>query len=143
MTSKHLEGTPHAHFITLPTFSPVTYGLALLASRQLRWTTTLPKTSILTWIPDSLRQPLLNQTPTITRGNVDRLTSAKDTCTIHSTDFQDISVVLAFRLFRATAILTLYRHLSAVEHMQQNITATSIDQLSEPSQALLQALDSV
>ena len=36
LTSKHLDGTPHAHVITLPTFSPATYGLTLLASRQLR-----------------------------------------------------------------------------------------------------------
>jgi hypothetical protein len=35
-TSKHLEGTPHVHVITLPTFSPATHGLTLLASRQLR-----------------------------------------------------------------------------------------------------------
>jgi hypothetical protein len=46
LTSKDLEGTPHAHVVTLPTFSPVTYGRTLLASRQLRWTTTLPQTRI-------------------------------------------------------------------------------------------------
>ena len=42
LTSTHLEGTPHAYVITLPTFTPATYGLTLLASRQLRWSTTLP-----------------------------------------------------------------------------------------------------
>ncbi len=42
LTSKHLEGAPHAHVITLPTFSPATYGLTLLTSRQLRCTATLP-----------------------------------------------------------------------------------------------------
>ena len=36
LISKHLEGTPHAHVITLPAFSPATYGLTLLAIRQLR-----------------------------------------------------------------------------------------------------------
>jgi hypothetical protein len=41
-TSKHLEEIPHAHVITLPTFTPATYGRTLLASRQMRWTTTLP-----------------------------------------------------------------------------------------------------
>jgi hypothetical protein len=34
--SSYMEGTPHAHVVTLPTFSPATYGLILLASRQLR-----------------------------------------------------------------------------------------------------------
>ena len=75
-TSKHLEGTPYAHVITMPTFSPATYGLTLHASRQMRWTATLPQTSIPSWIPDNLRQPLFNHTPTITRANVDCLTPA-------------------------------------------------------------------
>jgi hypothetical protein len=143
LTPKHLEGAPHAHVITLPTFTPATYGLTLLASRQLRWTTTLPNSSIPAWIPESLRQPLLNQTPTITRANADRLTPAKSTCTIQSSVFQGASAIAAFRIFRAAAILTLYRNLSAVEHRQQNNSATSVDQLSQPTQALLQAMDSV
>jgi len=46
LTSKHLEEIPHAHVITMSTFSPATYGLTLLASRQLRLSTTLPQTSI-------------------------------------------------------------------------------------------------
>ena len=54
VTSSYLEGTPHAHVVTLPTFSPATYGLTLIASRQLRWTITLPHTSIPTRTPDSL-----------------------------------------------------------------------------------------
>ena len=87
LTSKYLEGTPHALVVTLPTFTPAIYGLTLLASRQPRWTTTLPQTSIPNYIPDNLMKPLLNQTPTITRANVDRLTSAKETCTIHSPAF--------------------------------------------------------
>ena len=129
--------------IILPTFSPATYGLTLLASRQLRWSTTLPQTSILYWIQDNLRQPLLNQTPTIARANVDRLLPAKDTYLIHTTEFKGITAIVAFRLFRAAAILTLYRHLTTVEHRQQNSTVTSVDQLCQPTQALLHAMDSV
>jgi hypothetical protein len=36
VSSQHLEGTPDVHVVTLPTFSPATYGLTLLTSRQLR-----------------------------------------------------------------------------------------------------------
>ncbi len=36
ITSPHLEGVPHAHIMTLPTCTPATYGLTLLAKRQLR-----------------------------------------------------------------------------------------------------------
>jgi hypothetical protein len=46
VTSPHLKGTPHAYVVTLPTFSPAEYGLTLMASRQLRWTTNKPQTSI-------------------------------------------------------------------------------------------------
>jgi hypothetical protein len=53
--SPHLETIPHAHIVILPTFSVATYGLALLASRQLRWASTIPLTSTPTWIPDNLR----------------------------------------------------------------------------------------
>ena len=88
-------------------------------------------------------QPLHNQTPMITRANVDRLIAAKDTCTIHSPVFQGVSSIVAYIIFRATTILTLYRHLSAVEHRQQNSSTTSLDQLFQPTQALLQAMDSV
>jgi hypothetical protein len=42
VTSPHLEGNPHAHVVTLPTFSPAAYGLTLLPSPQLRWTATIP-----------------------------------------------------------------------------------------------------
>ena len=42
MISHHLEGISHAYVITTPTFSPATYGLILLTSRQLRWTANIP-----------------------------------------------------------------------------------------------------
>jgi hypothetical protein len=79
----------------------------------------------------------------INNANADRLLPVKDNCTIHSNDFRGLAAIKAFKLFRAATILTLYRHLSAVEHKQQNSTATHIGQLSQPTQALLQELDSV
>ena len=137
VTSHHMEGTPHAHVVTLPTFSSGTYGLTLLASRRLRWTTNIPQTNIPSWIPDSLRQPLLSQTPTITKANVDRMLPAKDTCTIYNKEFRGLSATVAFRIFRAVTIQTLHIYLDAVEHKQQNNNATSLDQLSQPTQAIL------
>jgi len=143
VTSLHLEGTPHAHVVTLPTFSPATYSLTLLSSRQLQWTTILPQTSIPACIPDKIRQPLLNQTSTITRANVDRLLPGKDTCTIYINKLRGLVVIVVFKLFRAATIPTLYRDLSEVEQRQHNTTVTSVDQLSKPTQALLLTLDSV
>jgi hypothetical protein len=96
MNSPHLEGVPHTHIATLPTFSPATYGLTLLTTRQLRWTSTLPPTCIPAWIQDNMKKLLLNQVPTITRKNVDKLILAKNTCMIHRQDFQDQTALSAY-----------------------------------------------
>jgi len=61
---------------------------------------------------------------------VDRLTSAKDTYTIHIPVFQGVSAIVAYIIFRATIILTLHRYLSAVEHRHHNSIATTVDQLT-------------
>ncbi len=110
LTSPHLESAPHAYIITVPIFSTATFGLTLLASQHLRWTITIPKTSIPTWVPDSLRKSLLNPIPPITRSSLNRLAPAKDTCTIHTKEFRDMLTSTAYGFFRATIILTIHRH---------------------------------
>jgi hypothetical protein len=86
---------------------------------------------------------MLPQVPTITRKNVDKPKTSKDTCNIHSHEFQGLSTTAAFNLFRAATIQTLHKHLTEVEHKHQNQTAISFDSLSQAVQALLQAPDSV
>jgi len=120
MTSPHMEGVPHAYIVTTPTFSSATYGLTLLASTQLRWTTNLPEEYIHTRLPESLRKSLLAQVPTIARKNVDTPNNAKDTCTIHCYELQGLASSDAFNLFRATTIQTLHKYLTAVDHKYQN-----------------------
>ena len=90
-----------------------------------------------------MRKSLLAQVPAITRKNVDKPNNTKDTCTIHCHEFQGLSASAAFNLFRAATIQPLHKHLTAVDHRHQNQTANSIDNLSHPAHALLQALDSV
>jgi hypothetical protein len=51
MLSPHLEGIPHAYIVTTPIFSSATYGLNLLASRQLRWITNIREEYIHTKLP--------------------------------------------------------------------------------------------
>ncbi len=104
MTSSHLEGVPNAYIVTTPTFSTATYGLTLLANKQLRGTCNLPEECIHTRIHETLRKPLLAQAPTITRKNVDKPNNAKDTCTIHSHDFQGLTLPSAFNLFRDATV---------------------------------------
>jgi len=115
IASTHMESVPHAHIVTLPTYSPSTDGLILLVSRQLRWAGILPTDSIPNWLPDNLRKPLLNQIPIITRVNTDRLVLANNTYTIHRREFHGLSARIALGLFRASAI-TLYRYMLTVEH---------------------------
>ncbi len=90
-----------------------------------------------------MRKALLAQIPTVTRKNVNKIHTAKDTCTIHSHDFQRLTTHAAYNLFRAATILTLHKHITAIEHKHQNQTATSLDKLSQPIHALLQVLDSI
>jgi len=79
---------------------------------------------------------MLNQTPTITITNDDRLLPAKDACTIQGDKFRGLTTIMAFKIFAAATILALYRHLSAVEHIQHTSSATSIDQLSQQTQVI-------
>jgi hypothetical protein len=143
MLSPHLEGTPHAYIVTTLTFSQATSGLTLLATRQLRWTTSIPDNYINTKLPEHRKKSLITQIPTITRKNVDKPNTAKDPCAIHCHEFQGLSVIAAFNLFRTATIQTLHKHLTEVEHKHQNKTANSLDNLSQATQAILQALDSV
>ncbi len=83
VTSQHLHGVPPAYIVTLPTFSPTTYGLALLASRQYMWTCYIPETSIPTTIPDILCKPLLTKIPTVTRTSANQVSLHIDTYTVH------------------------------------------------------------
>jgi len=46
MTFEHLKDIPHAYIITTPKFSLATYGLTLLASKQVRWTCNIPEDCI-------------------------------------------------------------------------------------------------
>jgi len=135
--------SPHAYIVMTLTISQATYGLTLLTRRQLRWTTNIPDNYINTKLPEHMRKPQLTQVPTITGKNVEKPNTAKDPCTIHCHEFQGLSTIAAFNLFRAKAIQTLHKHLTEVEHKHQNQTANSLDNLSQATQALLQAMDSI
>jgi hypothetical protein len=143
MTSPHLGGVPHIYVVTLSKFTHVTYGLTLLASRQHRWSTSLPTTAIPAHIPDTFKTSLLHQFTTDTRTNTDKPVHAKDTCTVNILNFVDRSALSSLNLFGATAILAMHKHLTEVEHINQNLSATNVDQLSLPTQALLWAVDAV
>ena len=113
------------------------------ADIYVRWTYDIPDNYIPARLPKTLRKALLDQTPTITRKNVNKLNTVKDTCTIHCHDFQGMTAHSTYNLLRAVTIQTMHKHITTVEHKHQNQTATSLDKLSQPTQDLLQALNSV
>jgi hypothetical protein len=83
-TTAHLTypTTPYLHIITLPTHSQPTYGLILLASRQVRWAISILKALDPPTLPNDSRKALLLQVPTITKRNVNNTRPARDSCTI-------------------------------------------------------------
>jgi hypothetical protein len=64
VTPSQLNNRPYSFTITLPTFSTATYGLLFLASKQTRWSTRIPKTLIPSFITQTIRQAIMQKTPT-------------------------------------------------------------------------------
>ena len=79
----------YPYIITLPTHSQPIYGFTLLASRQVRWSASIPDTMTPPFIPKDTRKTLLLQLTTITRRNVNTPRSARDACTIYYHAFQE------------------------------------------------------
>jgi len=139
----HLDTYPYCFTVTLPTYNPSTYGLLFLAIRQARWTTSILDTLILTFIANNIRQTLLQQLPTVIRSNTEDPKLSRDTCIITSLAFTRLRPTNSYRTFKASAIHTTIKLLTASEYRFQHERATAVNELSPPLQALLQILDAV
>ena len=113
----------------------------MLASRHLKQTTSIPPTIISTHIPGALKTPPPHQVLIVTRTNADKLIHVKEACTIGNISFKERTTLSSYHLFKAAAILTLYKYLTEGEHKHQKLPATSLEQLPPSIQAFLQALD--
>jgi len=102
-----LDLCPYAFNITLPTFSPMAYGLLLLASRQVKWTATIPDTLLPYNIPNNIRTLILQQVPTVIRAHTKPPPLSRDSCTITSPAFTTLTPLESYRYFRASALHTL------------------------------------
>jgi len=81
-----LHTCPYSFTLTLPTFTTAAYGL-LLASRQTRWTTSIPDLLVPTTIIQLIRQAILLQIPTITRANTKAPMLSQEVSSITSLSF--------------------------------------------------------
>jgi hypothetical protein len=139
----HLRTCPYSFNLTLPTFSSAAYGLLLLASRQTRWTANITEALIPHAIPQPIRKALLQQMPTVIRGNTEPPKQSRDICSITSTAFTAQRPTDCHKHFKAAALYTAFKLITATEYRYQHERATSAAELSPPLQALLQVLDAI
>jgi hypothetical protein len=134
---------PYSFTPTLPTFNIAAYGLLLLASRQTRWSTSIPDSLIPTFITQTIRQAILQQTPTFIKTNTELPKLSRDFCNITSTAFDGLRPIECYKIFRASALYTDLKLITAAEYRYQHERATYVAELSPPLQALLRVLDGV
>jgi hypothetical protein len=89
--STQLTAYPYKYRVTLPSNSPASYGLLLLANKHAPWTTTIPETFIPTHLPNDIRQRLLQQAPTIIRTNTTLPKPTRDAYFIYNPAFAGLT----------------------------------------------------
>jgi len=139
----HLRTCPYSFTLTLPTFSSAAYGLLLLASRQARWSSSIPYTLIPQIISQPIRKALLQQMPIIIIGNTEAPKLSRDICCITRLAFSGQRPTDCHRLFKASSIYTAYKLITSPEYRYQHERAISASELSPPFQVLLQVLDAI
>jgi len=135
--SPQLRTCLYSFTITLPTFNSAAYGLPLLASRQVRWSTNVPATLIPQQIPQPTRQALLQQMPTTIRSNTEAPKLFRDTCSITNPTFNGHKPTECYRIFKASALHATLKLIASSEYRCQHERTTSAAELSPPLQALL------
>jgi hypothetical protein len=143
VTPHQLTPCPYKFRLTLPTNSPATAGLLLLASRQVPWTTCIPEEFIPTRFPEDLRQSLLQQIPTIIRANNIPPQTGPRHLHYLQPGFTRLTPRESLRQFRAAVLHTLHKILTSSEYRQPHDSSTMATHLSPHAQALLQIIDSI
>jgi len=133
----HLRTCPYSFTLTLPASSSAAYGLLLLASKQARWSTSIPDTLIPQTISQPIRKALLQQMPITIRGNTEALKLSRDICCITILAFTCQRPTYCHRLFKVSSLYTTYKLITTAEYRYQHERATSAAELSPPLQALL------
>jgi len=128
----HLRTCPYSFILNLPTFSSAAYGLLLLASRQVRWTSSMPNTLIPQTIAQPIRNALLRQMPIIIRGNTEAPKLSRDICCLTSLAFTGRRPTDCYKHFTASVLYTTHKHITATEYRYRHERATSTAELSPP-----------
>ena len=102
-----------------------------------------PRRLIPQTISQPTRQALLQQMPTTIRSNTKAPKLSRDICCIAIFAFTGQRPTECYMIFRASALYTAYKLITANEYRYQHERAASAAELSPPLQALLQILDVV
>ncbi len=81
--------------------------------------------------------------PTTIRSNIEAPKLSRDLCCITSLAFTGQRPTECYRIFKASALYTTYKLITAAEYRYHHERAASAAELSTPLQALLQILDAV
>ncbi len=117
--------------------------MLLMTSRQARWAVSIPEVLIHQTIPQTIRKTLLQQMPTIIKGNTEPPTLSRDICYITSLAFTGQRPADCHKHFKASALYTAYKLITTAEYRYHHERVASAADLSPPLQALLQVLDAV
>jgi hypothetical protein len=128
-----LRTCPYSFTVTLPTFCSAGYGLLLLASRQAKWSTSIPAALIPPHIPQPTRQAPLHQILTTIRSTMIDPKLSIDTCSITSTAFTGSIPTKCHKVFKASILHTVLKLITASEYRFQHERATSAAELFPPS----------
>jgi hypothetical protein len=112
----NLTPYPYKIRLTIPTSSPASYGLVILASRQAKGTSPIPEDIIPSNFLDDVRRSLLKQIPKIVRTLISTPKPSRDQCTIYSPAFRNLSPIACLRYMRAAALHKLNKYLTADEY---------------------------
>ena len=133
----HLRTCPYSFTLTLPTFSSAAYGMLLLASRQTRWSSSIPDTLIPQTIAQPIRKAYLQQMPTTIRGNTEAPKLSRDICCITSSAFTGRRPTDCYKHLTTSTLYTAHKHITAAEYRYQHERATSAAEfLPPPSHAI-------
>ena len=84
-------------------------------------------------IPKNIRHGLLQQIPTLIRSITTDPKRSRDACTVTSTAFAGLRFVDFYKHFRAAALYTNRKVITAMEHRYQLEKSMSVAKLSPPS----------
>lgn len=141
--SPMIQKCTHFWLLTLEPDTAAAQALLYLAGGQAEWNTSLATIATNPKLSEADAKLLKTQPVLVKRAYKASPPKTPEPATLHSDAFRGKCVDTSLRHFQEAAIFTLHRNLTDPTHRRQNTHAASLEQLSQPVQALLQRLDAM